>query len=182
MAQVDPQWDRAGLVVGLCPDTAVYLKLARVANASGLASSSVRAAGTIAAVHAVEDGLAHAESAVAKAWHDRVVPLNQFEHEPYFAVADEPLLKACFSCLSNIPAGGAPWQGSWRGDKLSEVLRALEEGAILLAVEAHSLEEQRSWARTLLKSGCAFVQTHEDAHCPHGAHGSSPMENGHHLT
>lgn len=161
MAQVHHPCAKQGLVVGLCPDTTVYLKLAREADESGFAPGSLRAAGKIATIHAVEHGLADADRSMANAWRESVIV---FDHGTTSAVDEEPLLKACLSCISTIPTGGAPWQGSWRSDTLREVLRALDDGAILLAVEAHSLDERRSWARMLLKSGCAFVQTHEDAH------------------
>ncbi|HMN38654.1 MAG TPA: hypothetical protein PKD49_13225 [Hyphomicrobium sp.] len=170
MGQAHHQCEKLGLVVGLCPDTAVYLKLACVADASGLLPGALRAAGKVAALHAINDRMARSGGVLPEAWRERMVPLNTLDHEPYFASDDEPLLTACFSCLSTIPAGGAPWQGSWRSDTMGEVLRALEAGAILLAVEAHSVEEQRSWARTLLKCGCAFVQTHDDAICRKGTH------------
>ncbi|MEZ5899300.1 MAG: hypothetical protein R3D51_07375 [Hyphomicrobiaceae bacterium] len=164
MAKASHKPERAGFVFGLCQDTAVYLKLAYAANASGLAPGTVRAAGKLSALTAIETDLRQGDDALPKAWREHMVPLEHVDDEPYFANDDEPLLHACFSCLSATP-GGAPWQGSWRRNRLHEVLRAIDEGGILLAVEAHSLDEQRSWARTLLKSGCAFVQTYDDVLC-----------------
>lgn len=94
-------------------------------------------------------------------WRERVVLLDHLDDEPFIDEEQEPLLCACFTCLSKLPSGGAPWQGSWRANVLDGVLKALEEGGIILVVAAQTLDEQRDWARALLKSGCAFVQTHD---------------------
>lgn len=163
MARAISSSEKAGLVVGLCQDTAVFWKLASTAGERGLANSTVRAAGTGEALRALHERGAAAAGHDLAAWRRNLVRLEGLDEGSLLEDEDEPLLCACFSCLSKMPGGGAPWQGSWRGNALGEVVKALGEGGIILVIEAHSLEEQRDWARTLLKCGCAFVQTHDGA-------------------
>lgn len=156
--------EKAGLVVGLCPDTDAYERLAIIARKRHLGCEAVRAAGTCTTVRSVRAHAAAHDEFDLDPWVERLQHIDRLaENDVLDAFADEPLLNACFTCLAKIPAGGAPWQGSWRGNALHDVLKGIKDGGILLVVEAHSLDEQRDWARTLLKSGCAFVQTHDDA-------------------
>ena len=156
--------DKAGLVVALCPDTSVYRRLATTACERHLASQTLRAAGTGSTVSRIRAYAAEDTDCDLTPWVERLQLIDHLsETDVLDGFGDDPLLSACFTCLAKIPAGGAPWQGSWRGNALHDVLKGISEGGILLVVEAHSLEEQRVWARTLLKSGCAFVQTHDGA-------------------
>lgn len=156
--------EKAGLVVALCPDTGVYERLATTACRRRLAYEALCAAGTCSTVRSVRAHAAALDDCELGPWIDRLQHIERLtESEVLDAFDNEPLLSACFSCLAKIPTGGAPWQGSWRGNALQDVLNGILDGGILLVVEAHSLEEQRDWARTLLKSGCAFVQTHDAA-------------------
>ncbi|MEQ1715148.1 MAG: hypothetical protein ABL907_04060 [Hyphomicrobium sp.] len=160
MASMHHPSESAGLVLGLCPDTAVYMRLASTLSGRGLEAGCLRAAGAPAAFSAMETAALGPDGHFAP-WRERILRLEHLDDDPLIDEETEPLLGACFSCLSNIPSGGAPWQGAWRANAMDSVLKALGEGAIILAVAAHSLEEQRDWARLLLKCGCAFVQTHD---------------------
>ena len=163
MARATPL-EKAGLVVGLCPDTGVYERLATTACKRHLAYETLCAAGTGPTVRSIRAHVAANQNCDLGPWVDRLQHIDLLEESDVLdAFEDEPLLSACFNCLAEIPAGGAPWQGSWRSNALHDVLKGISDGGILLVVEAHSLEEQRDWARTLLKSGCAFVQTHDGA-------------------
>lgn len=164
MARAQSPMERAGLVVGLCPDLTVYERLASVACERGLRDSHFSAAGTVTTVRVVEQRLAEQLLCENSAWLDDLHRLDHLDESGLLEdVGDDPLLEACFLRLATMPGGGAPWQGSWRGNALSEVISALGNGGIILVVEARSIDEQRDWARTLLKSGCAFVQTHDGA-------------------
>lgn len=159
---------KSAIVVGLCADPSSYRRLAAAVAERGLAADGLRAAGTEVAISAIEQQAAFSDPAYAFC-RERFVTLEHIDDDPMRDVEDDPLLYACFACLSDIPSGGAPWQGSWRENAFAGVIKALESGAIILVVEAHSFEEQRDWARALLKCGCAFVQTH-DGGTPAGRH------------
>lgn len=153
--------EKAGLVVGLCPDTSVYERLASAARAKGLTDSTVRAAGTGSTLRNVGERFSMCRDRELPTWARGLRRIDHLDEQTVFDdVGDDPLLEACFNCLARIPGGGAS-QGSWRGNALNDVFSALGKGGIILVVEAHSLDEQTNWARTLLKSGCAFVQTHD---------------------
>lgn len=170
MARAQPPLEKAGLVVGLCPDLTVYERLASAACERGLEDSHFSAAGTGATVRVAEERMSSKTACKNSAWLDDLHRLERLDEGALLHdVEDDPLLEACFSCLATMPGGGAPWQGSWRGNALNDVIAALGKGGIILVVEARSIEEQRDWARTLLKSGCAFVQTH-DGTPPHATH------------
>lgn len=155
----------AGLVIGLCPDRTVYERLTSAASARGLTQSTVRAAACarpkeIAVVSARAGSTQVREAHVRELYRvDSTDPTGALLDE----VGDDPLLEACFASLADMPGGGAPWQGSWRANALSLVVTTLRRGGVIMVVEAHSLEEQRTWARTLLKSGCTFVHTHGES-------------------
>lgn len=156
--------EKAGLVVALCPDTGVYRRLATTACERHLAFETLRAAGTGSTVSSIRAHAAQDADCDLMPWVDRLQLIDRLSEDDVLdGFEDDPLLNACFSCLAKLPAGGAPWQGSWRSNALHDVLKGISAGGILLVVEAHSFEEQRDWARTLLKSGCAFVQTHDGA-------------------
>lgn len=162
MARAQPPFEKAGLVVGLCPDLTVYERLASTACERGWRDSHFSAAGSGATVRVVEERMGAQVRCKNSAWLDDLHRLDHLDENGLLEdVGDDPLLEACFSRLAAMPGGGAPWQGSWRGNALSDVIAALGKGGIILVVEARSIEEQRDWARTLLKSGCAFVQTHD---------------------
>lgn len=163
MARALSPSDKAGLVVGLCQNPAVYERLVCAATVQGLTDSTARAAGTGAALRALGERLSSTPGEPARvSWANDFHRLDRLDE---LSVVDDlsgdPLLEACFKYLAKMPGGGAPWQGSWRSNALTEVVQALRKGGIILVVEAHSLGEQRDWARALLKSGCAFVQTHD---------------------
>lgn len=151
---------KSAIVVGLCSDPSSYRRLAAAVLERGLAADGLRAAGTEVAISAIERQASIGDAAFAFC-RERFVTLEHIDDDPMRDVESEPLLHECFSCLSDIPSGGAPWQGSWRANAFAGVIKELGRGAIILVVEAHSLEEQRDWARALLKCGCAFVQTHD---------------------
>lgn len=160
MAKARSPNEGAGLVVGVCRDTATYHRLASTVVERGLTSRASCAAGTEAAIFAAARD---AGGTSGEIWRKKILHFDHLEGGAAFDAHNEPLLEACFACLSAIPSGSAPWQGSWRGNSLAGVIKALENGAIIFVVEAQSIEEQRNWARALLKSGCALVQTHGGA-------------------
>ena len=156
--------EKAGLVVALCPNTGVYERLATTARNRRLGCTSLRAAGSGSTLQTIRDHAAATPDCEFAKWLDRLQPIDRLSEDAVLqAFEHEPILSSCFRCLAKLPVGGAPWQGSWRGNALRDMLKAISQGGILLVVEAHSLEEQRDCARTLLKSGCAFVQTHDGA-------------------
>lgn len=162
MARALPLSERAGLVVGLCPDPTVYERLAFVADERGLAGSTIRAAGSGSTLRKLDEHGSLKHDRKLANWVRGLHRLDRLEASALLdEVGDDPLLEAGISCLARMPAGGAPWQGSWRSDSLSDVVEALTKGGVILVVEARTLEEQRDWARVLLRSGCAFVQTHD---------------------
>ncbi len=163
MAQATSPLERAGIVFGLCPDSDVYERLASIASERGLTDSTVRAAGTASTLRTIGERTSN-NGRELSAWTRDLHRIDHLEERALIDdCGDDPLLEACFTCLAKVPSGGAPWQGSWRGNRLNDVIAALSRGGIILVVEARSIEEQRDWARTLLKSGCAFVQTHDSA-------------------
>lgn len=164
MARSQQLPEKTSLVVGLCPDTSVYARLVDAVSNSWLTCSTRRAVGSKVTVRTLESGQIAAGSG------DQLVTLGGIEHkdqshdrDAMSDVSSEPLLRNCFSYLEKVPGGGAPWQGSWRKNALEDVMRSLASGGVLLVVEAHSLDEQRDWARMLLRGGCAFVHTYEAA-------------------
>lgn len=162
MARALSPSEKAGLVLGLCPNLGVYQKLASAVLAGGLTDSTVCAAGTAPTLRGLRELEAPRDDRALSAWNRSLYEIHHLEEQALIEdFAEEPLLNDCFVCLSRMPGGGAPWQGSWRRNGLSDVISALGKGGIIVAVEAHSFSEQRDWARTLLKSGCAFVQMHD---------------------
>jgi len=149
----------SALVVALCPDADVFRRFAAGLRDTSLSVHDVRAAGIARALANIE-GECQAEASTFPC--SRLIPLKDSA-----AAADDvlhtdidPVLEACFDQLATFPRGGAPWQGSWRGDVRDKVRKALEGGAIIVVAVPRSTGDQREWARVLLKSGCDFVHTH----------------------
>lgn len=150
-----------GLVVALCPDTRVFSKLTSALPACDLDLDAV-------SLGVCDASLATYKAKVCGSVVERLclLPTDAFGVPDAGGFGDEPLLHACYDCLSSIPSG-APAQGAWRTNALDVVRQGLRDGGLIFVVASKSLEEQRLWARALLQSGCAFVQVHNGSSpCP----------------
>lgn len=152
--------EECGLIFAFCPTTDVVARLAGAIQEKLLDSDSVRVAACGSTVNADE-----AAEAVAKLSRRGIymLPKTGLKGESARGFDDEPMLRACFDCLAQLPAGGAPWLGSWRTSTLETVSRGLQEGGVIFVASSESFEEERAWARALLQCGCTLVQIHRMA-------------------
>jgi hypothetical protein len=143
-----------GLVLGLCPCPSVLARLTEIMPVGSLGPNCMRLAACDGCLEAYRFEPSPSMGVILD-----VHPLALQNDGLAVVHGDEPLLRACFDCLSAIPSG-APWEGSWRENALESFQNGLRNGGLIIVLASNSLDEQRTWARALLTSGCAFVQVH----------------------